>query len=106
MAVTPPQLLEELAVPLDGATDVVGYRLLDGTFGENMGAAISVSRLQHDCEPGSDASLDCSATAKLIAVDHSEGSVIEAVTWPLHGRHMAVTWPLHGRYMAVTSLRR
>ena len=64
-------------MPLDDATDVVGYRLLDGTFGENMGAAIAVSRLQKDCEPGSGATLDCDTIPGLIGVDHAEGSVIE-----------------------------
>eukprot|EP00966_Prymnesium_polylepis_P308277 7123916-Prymnesium_polylepis.1 len=72
-----PELLDELGVPVGDVHDSSSfnrYRLLDGTFGENMGAANAVSRMQQDCE-GDDVSLrgstDCQETPGLIAVDHS-----------------------------------
>eukprot|EP00966_Prymnesium_polylepis_P170625 3944333-Prymnesium_polylepis.1 len=73
-----PELLEELAVPLHDAASPSGFRLLDGTFGENMGAANAISRLQQDCESGGGGSFDCSAVPSLIAVDHSPGGAIES----------------------------
>eukprot|EP00966_Prymnesium_polylepis_P266334 6152479-Prymnesium_polylepis.2 len=78
-----PELLEELAVPVGDVHDPASksrFRLLDGTFGENMGAANAISRMQQDCESYDTnlrGSLDCNRVPSLIAVDHSAGYVVQ-----------------------------
>eukprot|EP00966_Prymnesium_polylepis_P157328 3636010-Prymnesium_polylepis.1 len=86
-----PTLIDELGVPVGDVDQLDGhklmdteslnrYRMLDGTFGENMGAANAVSRLQQDCDaddPSMRGDLDCDTIPNLIMYDNAPQAGIQ-----------------------------
>ena len=59
--------LDETGVPFE--TDNTNYRLIDGAYAENSGAATALARMQQDCY-SSPTSLDCSGALSLIVLNH------------------------------------